>query len=128
MKLSELKESTPNAITVYVDQEFSDAALEFDIHDKDYEDISLVEEPLTPIALVITPIENDYRGVSGHSDWYENEPELAYYQGTKTGNVYQQDLLNDPQNVVVLRMPATKFMKFLNDHILEKRAPGEQMH
>lgn len=101
---------------VRVTQAFSDATFELPTYDEEYDDISSLPEQVVSIARVITPTENDYRGGSNLD--YSNEPELAYYRGVTTNRVYQQDLLNVPHSVSVLKMPYAKFVNMLQASIV----------
>jgi hypothetical protein len=115
MKLCEIAQTAP--LVVRVDQDFSDLTFDFPLGDS-WDDISEVLEPLKPLVYVITPIDQDYRGMSGGDlgDLYANSPELAYFVGTKTGNLYQQDLLNVPHVVYVVMIEPRRLMDLVLAH------------
>lgn len=115
-----------NAITVRVDQEFSDMTLEFDIIDE-WEDISQVPEQLQPLVYVITPIDSDYRGQSDElAGEYANSPELGYYVGVQSKKVYQQDLLNEPNVVSLIRINQKKLMALIQWHAINEPHSGQR--
>ena len=131
MKLHELKETQTAALTVRVDQQLSDMFLEPPFsgyeHDQVWEDISEVPEPLALLIYVVTPIEQDYRGMSAGPlrQMYETEPEIAFYVGKRSGKLYQQDLLNIPNAVSMVEMSPKQLMSLVQKHATQDVRPGK---
>lgn len=122
MLLTEITAMRSNALTVRVDQEFSDATLDFDVADE-WDDIADVPEQLNPLMYVVTQTEGDYRSLSDElTQTYGNTPELAYFVGARSGKLYQQDLVNIPNTVFLLSMPVAQFNKLIGQHIINE--PG----
>lgn len=120
MKLFEI---TNNRFTVRVNQQFSDASFEFPLIDgQEWDDARQVPEPLKVLVYVITPTEGDYRGRSELASEYANTPELAFFVGERTGSVYMQDLLNEPNTISKMskRMTPSKLMALVQQCVVSE--------
>jgi hypothetical protein len=115
----------PAVLTVRIDQVLSDLIFDTEMIE-DWEDISEVPEPLKPLIQIITPVDNDYRGMASGDllDLYSNSPEWAFYTGVKSGKLYQQDLLNDPQAVALIKMTPKRFMSLVQQHAVKDPQQG----